>query len=131
VDCVPYVYRKTNRAEPEIATPLHTESCDFFYLAPEVRLEPKAEDIVKPADTRRKRAKTLYLQGAQAGSGSMEKEKTEDQEQYSGTNMHVKYVPFMYASEIARIAEAWEVLSEKERRKIMDIVDGAVPHKRP
>ncbi|MGY9003196.1 MAG: hypothetical protein ACKVIF_08430 [Rhodospirillales bacterium] len=37
-------------AEPEIANPLHTESCDFFYLAPEVGLEPKAENIVKPEE---------------------------------------------------------------------------------
>jgi hypothetical protein len=35
-----FMYGDELGAEPEIATPLHTESCDFFYLAPEVGLEP-------------------------------------------------------------------------------------------
>jgi hypothetical protein len=95
-------------------------------MAPEVGLEPKAESIVKPADTQTTGAETLHFQGAQAGSGSKKKQKTEEQEQYSGTNTNEKYVPFMYAREISRIAEAWEVLSEEERRQIMDIVDGAI-----
>ncbi|MFT5086195.1 MAG: hypothetical protein ACI8PG_000542 [Planctomycetota bacterium] len=96
-------------------------------LAPWVGLEPKAESIVKPADTRVKGAKTLHLQGEQACSKPMEKQKAEGQEQYPGTNTNEKYVPFMYAREIARITEVWEVLSGKERRKIMGIVDRAVP----
>jgi len=125
------VYNQAVGTEQKSATLSYIESCALMILAPEAALEPKNEDIVNTEDTRKKNAKLLQLQVTRTSNQSKDKLKDEDPKHLASTNTNEKYVPFMYAREITRIAEAWELLSEEERRQITDIVDRALSLKQP
>ena len=86
-------------------------------------IEPEAEAPVNTADMGKKGAKTLQFKELQGSAGVSKKQKAEEAAHLSGIDPNAIYAICMQQPELARVAQAWAMLSDEERARILAIVD--------
>jgi hypothetical protein len=86
-------------------------------------IEPEDEAPVNTAYISKKEAKTLQFKGLQGSAGVSKKQKAEEGTHLSGIDPNTIYAICMQQPELAQVAQAWAMLSDEERARILAIVD--------
>ena len=86
-------------------------------------IEPEDESPVNTADMGKKGANSLEFKGLQGSAGVSNKQKAEEAAHLSGIDPNAIYAICMQQPELARVAQAWAMLSDEERARILTIVD--------
>ena len=86
-------------------------------------IEPEDESPVNTADMGKMGAKSLQFKGLQGSAGVSKKQKAEEVTHLSGIDPNAIYAICMQQPELARVAQAWAMLSNEERARILAIVD--------
>ena len=86
-------------------------------------IEPEDESPVNTADMGKMGAKSLQFKGLQGSAGVSKKQKAEEVTHLSGIDPNAIYAICMQQPELARVAQAWAMLSDEKRARILTIVD--------